>query len=126
MFTFDVVTIGPKIFEQGLKEVLESTSIRKIFFDCRCASDLLFHRYGVRLDGVFDVQAANAIILTWAYTGGYIPAYSYSLPHLARTYLGIQVKSVLVKGLACQIDNLVVWLSCLTNSFKKLPEPIDG
>ena len=92
MFTFDVVTIGPKIFEQGLKEVLESTSIRKIFFDCRCASDLLFHRYGVRLDGVFDVQAANAIILTWAYTGGYIPAYSYSLPHLARTYLGIQVK----------------------------------
>jgi 3'-5' exonuclease len=92
------------IFETALKDILESSTIVKVLFDCRCASDLLLHRYDVRLSNVFDVQAANAVFLTRSYTGGYLPKYTYSLSHLARAYLGIKVIAVYDNDCSLIID----------------------
>ncbi|KAL2128821.1 hypothetical protein VTI74DRAFT_8601 [Chaetomium olivicolor] len=39
-----------------LKSILESPSIIKVFFDVRNDSDALHHHYGVRLQGIEDVQ----------------------------------------------------------------------
>jgi exonuclease 3'-5' domain-containing protein 1 len=39
-----------------LKSVLESSSIIKVFFDLRNDSDALYQHFGVRLDGIEDIQ----------------------------------------------------------------------
>ena len=39
-----------------LKAVLESSTVTKLFWDCRSDSQALFHLYGVKLAGVIDVQ----------------------------------------------------------------------
>ncbi|KAK3201145.1 hypothetical protein GRF29_213g1219701 [Pseudopithomyces chartarum] len=39
-----------------LKSILESPTIIKVFFDLRNDSDALYHHFGVRLNGVEDVQ----------------------------------------------------------------------
>ena len=39
-----------------LKTVLESSAVKKLFWDCRSDSDALYHLYGVKLAGVVDVQ----------------------------------------------------------------------
>ena len=63
-FLFDVLALGPAIFDidarEGerctLKMILESNSVLKVTFDCRADSDALFHQFGVLLQNVLDVQ----------------------------------------------------------------------
>lgn len=63
-FTYlvDVHTLGSTAFTTAapdgstLKSLLESPGITKVFFDVRNDSDALHHHYGVRLEGVEDVQ----------------------------------------------------------------------
>ncbi|CAL1290107.1 unnamed protein product [Larinioides sclopetarius] len=62
-FLFDFLSLGEDAFKKGLKSILENAGIQKIFHDCRLASDCLYHKYGVRLDNVFDTQVADFVVM---------------------------------------------------------------
>jgi exonuclease 3'-5' domain-containing protein 1 len=61
-YLFDVHTLGQQAFNTAgmmgktLKDILEDEDIPKVFFDVRNDSDALFAHFGVRLQGVEDVQ----------------------------------------------------------------------
>ncbi|KAJ7621294.1 ribonuclease H-like domain-containing protein [Roridomyces roridus] len=58
----DVAVLGRSAFEdvapsgQNLKAILESRSIKKLFFDVRNDSDALYNLFGVTLANVYDLQ----------------------------------------------------------------------
>jgi hypothetical protein len=60
-YIFDILSIGRGMFlgDNNLKDLLESTVIRKISFDCRTDSDALYHQYHVRLANCYDLQVAQ-------------------------------------------------------------------
>jgi hypothetical protein len=59
-YLFDVITAGPDIFDWGLREILESGEIIKIFHDCRWDSRVL-DQYKCKLTRVFDTQVAYCV-----------------------------------------------------------------
>ncbi|KAK4209827.1 hypothetical protein QBC37DRAFT_323341 [Rhypophila decipiens] len=73
IYLVDVQTLGRQgAFEtsgpthgQSLQSLLESETISKVFFDVRTDAEILYHRYGVSLGGVQDLQlmelAARAV-----------------------------------------------------------------
>lgn len=56
IFIFDVLELGKALFENGMKEILESTEITKVMYDCRGDSDSLWEEYKVKLTNVLDMQ----------------------------------------------------------------------
>lgn len=62
----DVSTLGAQAFETAgakrttLKDILQSQTIPKVFFDVRNDSDALFAHFGVALQGVEDVQLMDS------------------------------------------------------------------
>jgi len=57
VFLFDILVGGADIFEKGgLKELLESKNVLKVFHDCRWDSDILWFKFKVNLSNVFDTQ----------------------------------------------------------------------
>eukprot|EP01132_Coremiostelium_polycephalum_P005436 gene5436-6780_t len=62
VYLFDIVKLGSKPFEKGLKEILESPKIIKVVHDCRKDSEILYHKYHVQLQNVYDVQIAHAML----------------------------------------------------------------
>lgn len=64
IYHVDVKQLGQEAFTTAaggtgivtLAGILESTAIKKVFWDCRMDSDALYHLHGVKLDGVIDVQ----------------------------------------------------------------------
>ncbi|KAL5011359.1 hypothetical protein ScPMuIL_009910 [Solemya velum] len=76
IFLFDIIKLGDKAFEDGLKEILESETIQKVFHDCRLPSDLLEHKHGIRIVNVFDTQVAAVLIYRLLHHGDwprYVP-----------------------------------------------------
>lgn len=60
VFLFDVQST-PQLFGEGrLRELLEAEHITKVMHDCRNDSAALFFQFGVKLQNVFDTQAAHA------------------------------------------------------------------
>ncbi|XP_064619850.1 uncharacterized protein LOC135483161 [Lineus longissimus] len=55
-YLFDVMKIGEAVFGKDLKEILVSTSIVKLVFDCRRDADALWHLFKVKLANVMDIQ----------------------------------------------------------------------
>ncbi|KAL2060642.1 hypothetical protein VTL71DRAFT_9283 [Oculimacula yallundae] len=61
-FILDVVTLGEELFNtvgeagNSVKGMLEDPAIYKVFFDVRNDSAALFHQYGIKLQGIIDVQ----------------------------------------------------------------------
>merc|ERR1711879_955430 len=47
---------GRAAFTSGLKELMESEAVTKLFFDCRGDCDALFHLYTVKPANVLDMQ----------------------------------------------------------------------
>ena len=68
VFIFDVLVLGKFLFENGMKEILESTGIIKIMFDCRCDSDSLWEEYKVELTNVLDMQLFEIMVRPYAGT----------------------------------------------------------
>lgn len=62
LYLIDVTTLGARAFDtdgsddRSLRTVLESKDIIKVFFDIRNDSDALFSLYGIRVDGIEDLQ----------------------------------------------------------------------
>ena len=86
---FDVVKLGPELFQQDLRPLLESPEVMKVFHDVRQASDALFHLYDIRLANVYDTLVSHALFMTTALYAGYLPTNAHSMTNLARAYLGI-------------------------------------
>jgi exonuclease 3'-5' domain-containing protein 1 len=49
---------------QTLRDIFESTSITKVFYDLRADNDALFNLFSVNLDGVYDLQLAQVATRT--------------------------------------------------------------
>lgn len=62
VYIFDILVLKDAAFStagatgNSLKQILESPSIPKIFFDVRNDSDALFHHHRIALQGIQDVQ----------------------------------------------------------------------
>ncbi|POR35319.1 Uncharacterized protein TPAR_04521 [Tolypocladium paradoxum] len=68
-FLIDVLTLGEKAFStpgtqtgRTLKDILESSEIKKAFFDVRSDAHALYHNYGIRLGGVQDLQVMEVVV----------------------------------------------------------------
>ena len=62
VYLVDVARMGADAFKTGaLGALLEAKSLLKLVFDCRGDADALFHQFGVRMRGVFDVQVAFCV-----------------------------------------------------------------
>ena len=66
VFLFDVLVLGNTLFDNGMREILESTSINKIMFDCRGGSDSLWEEYKVELTNVLDMQLYEFMVRPYA------------------------------------------------------------
>mmetsp|Transcript_11791 Transcript_11791/g.15394 ORF Transcript_11791/g.15394 Transcript_11791/m.15394 type:complete len:272 (-) Transcript_11791:271-1086(-) len=65
IYLFDIVALGKTAFEEGgLRSILENGWFEKIMFDCRGDADALFHLYGVRLYGVYDLQVLHTLMFS--------------------------------------------------------------
>lgn len=62
VYVFDVCALRKRLFDAGLRAVLESTGIEKVLHDCRSDSDALWHQYGVRISFLFDTQVADVML----------------------------------------------------------------
>lgn len=60
-YLFDIIGLGRKVFDSGLRGILEDKKIDKLMFDCREDSDALWHLFDVNIDGVVDVQLLEVI-----------------------------------------------------------------
>ncbi|XP_038056124.1 piRNA biogenesis protein EXD1-like [Patiria miniata] len=60
-FLFDIKTLGAKVFDEGMREILEDPGREKLMFDCRQDSDCLWHQYKVKLANVLDLQPIEVI-----------------------------------------------------------------
>ncbi|KAJ6551233.1 ribonuclease H-like domain-containing protein [Mycena capillaripes] len=64
----DIVVLSTSAFEvtgangQSLKSILESRSVKKLFFDVRNDSDALFNLFGVTLFNVYDLQLLEVAV----------------------------------------------------------------
>eukprot|EP00435_Cladocopium_sp_Y103_P034925 s1955_g9.t1 len=57
VFLFDIHQLREKAFEEGgLKQLLETPDILKIFYDVRADNDALYHLHQVEVQGAYDVQ----------------------------------------------------------------------
>jgi exonuclease 3'-5' domain-containing protein 1 len=62
VYLVDVARMGADAFKTGaLGALLEAKHLLKLVFDCRGDADALFHQFGVRMRGVFDVQVAFCV-----------------------------------------------------------------
>jgi len=55
-YLFDITTLQESAFDSGLRELLESQSVRKVFYDVRADADALLHNHGVRMQSTYDLQ----------------------------------------------------------------------
>lgn len=58
VYLFDITKLLNEAFDYGLKEVLESSLITKVFYDVRADCDALYHQYKILPINVLDCQIA--------------------------------------------------------------------
>ena len=88
-YIFDVYQLGKEAFDEGLKSIFESKSVKKVIHDSRFPSDCLAHQFATLLSNVFDTRVADFVISMQKYNEKY-KFYSYgSLDYLLRTYLDV-------------------------------------
>ncbi|KAK6591986.1 3 -5 exonuclease [Botrytis cinerea] len=87
-YLIDVHTMGGKTFSMvgtsgvSLKDILESVTIPKVFFDVRNDADALFSHFGIRLMGVKDLQLMELATRSWGrtYVSGLAKCIEYDAP----------------------------------------------
>ena len=62
-FLFDMKLLGSEVFEAGMREILQNQPWVKLMYDCKRASDALFHLFNVKLSNVMDVQLLEVLNL---------------------------------------------------------------
>eukprot|EP00029_Vermamoeba_vermiformis_P006680 TRINITY_DN2698_c0_g1_i1.p1 TRINITY_DN2698_c0_g1~~TRINITY_DN2698_c0_g1_i1.p1 ORF type:complete len:457 (-),score=86.75 TRINITY_DN2698_c0_g1_i1:57-1427(-) len=77
IYLFDVLELREKLFDQGMRAILQSKKQLKLFFDCRTDSDALYHQYNVELKRVHDVQVFDILFRRIKKFGGkYLRGYN--------------------------------------------------
>lgn len=61
IYLFDVIQLGNVIFSNGLQDIFENKQIEKLLFDCRAASDAIWHLFNVNMLGIVDVQLLEVL-----------------------------------------------------------------
>ncbi|KAM9294451.1 piRNA biogenesis protein EXD1 [Gastrophryne carolinensis] len=111
VYLFDILTMGPGVFKNGLQGLLEDKDILKVTHDCRCLADILTHQYSVVLSNVFDTQVGDMYLFTME-TGGFLPHRTSSLKKCLTRHLNLpatQVEFCTLKE-ALVKDNPNIWL----------------
>ncbi|KAM5129641.1 piRNA biogenesis protein EXD1-like [Mantella aurantiaca] len=93
VFLFDILTMGPGVFKNGLQVVLEDKGILKVIHDCRWLGDILSHQYGVNLNNVFDTQVGDVYLFS-VETGGFLPHRTSTMKECLTRYLNMPATQV--------------------------------
>jgi len=96
VYIFDVVSLGCKCFQRGIKDILQDDDIIKVFHDVRQPSDMLYHQYKIILKNVEDTLCMHALFTCQSIYAGYLPKYAVSVAYLARAYLGINAEHLYI------------------------------
>lgn len=57
VYLFDICSLGHEAFDEGgLKDLLESESVTKVFYDVRSDTDALLHQFNIEVKRAYDVQ----------------------------------------------------------------------
>lgn len=89
IFLFDLEVMGDVCLDKGLRDVLESTDIVKVVYDCRLMSDCLRQKHLTKLLNVRDVEAEDIAVVHQRH--GVIRRHTRTLEYLVNRYLGIPI-----------------------------------
>ncbi len=60
VYLFDIIAMNNECFsEGGLKELLESQFVKKVIFDGRHGANILYHKFSVSLNNIYDIQICS-------------------------------------------------------------------
>lgn len=62
IFLFDLLSCPQMMVEGNLRDILECKTITKVAHDCRNDSGALYFQFEIKLENVFDTQAAHAVL----------------------------------------------------------------
>lgn len=62
VYAFDILELGARAFDLGLKHLLEDANITKVAHDFRQDCDALWHQYSVCVQSLFDTQLCDILI----------------------------------------------------------------
>ncbi|XP_040188768.1 piRNA biogenesis protein EXD1 [Rana temporaria] len=93
VYLFDILTMGPGVFKNGLQVVLEDKGILKVIHDGRWLVDILSHQYSVILNNVFDTQVGDVYLFSME-TGGFLPHRTSSVKECLTRYLNMPATQV--------------------------------
>jgi hypothetical protein len=62
VYAFDIVELGARAFDLGLRHLLEDPNIIKVVHDFRQDSDALWHQFEVSSNSLFDCQLCDVLI----------------------------------------------------------------
>lgn len=61
-FAVDILELGERAFQLGLRQLLESEKPIKVVHDFRQDTDALWHQYGIQPRGLFDCQLCDVLL----------------------------------------------------------------
>ncbi|KAJ7097679.1 ribonuclease H-like domain-containing protein [Mycena epipterygia] len=105
IWLIDVVVLRARAFEdigdngQNLKAILESRSVKKLFFDVRNDSDALFNLFGVTLANVYDLQLLEIAVRS-SKRGVKPPRFVMGLASSLKTYVAPLKSSAVMRNWA--------------------------
>ncbi|XP_067947536.1 piRNA biogenesis protein EXD1-like [Watersipora subatra] len=84
VYLFDIFVLREKVFDIGLREILERESCVKLFYDCREDCSALKHQYNVEVKGIEDIQLLALLNMKlsgkrWQFVSGLQKCMSYHL-----------------------------------------------
>ncbi|XP_069681155.1 piRNA biogenesis protein EXD1-like [Periplaneta americana] len=86
IYQFDILKLGRKAFDSGLRTILNGTIV-KVIHNSRLLSDCLYHQYSVKLENVFDTQVGE--LMVERNVTGKIPDYVCNLKECVNIFLGV-------------------------------------
>jgi len=90
IYIFDVL-FNPEFLSNGLKRLLESDQVLKIFHDCRNDCSLLYFNHGIQVTNVFDPQVAHAVLQQQNHSKPVYKSKYISLSSLCEIYSNISL-----------------------------------
>lgn len=112
IFLFDMAKMGAsKVFQEGLGDIIQNSTIMKVVHDCRAVEDLLHHQFKINFNNVFDTQAAEIYIYMLNHRGA-VPSFVSGLPSLLIRYLGLSPHHLFFPHVRqeCSENDESVWL----------------
>jgi hypothetical protein len=102
VYAFDILELGARIFDLGLRQLLENPDVTKVVHDFRQDADALWHQYMVCTTPLFDCQLCDVLIRRLK---GHRTAYVQGSAKLFGTH-GIEVQRIPGYGLLTQDQKL--------------------